>query len=77
MFSPDVCSPGEFSTTTLVPCNKCEIGTYQDQYKSSTCQACAEDLSTATEGAASSTECRGKVTPQEGARYHTTTGRYI
>ena len=60
MFLPaDMCEPGKFSNTTLVPCDTCPKGTYQPGRGASSCVDCPQGKTTLTPGATDSSDCRG------------------
>ncbi|XP_072179392.1 LOW QUALITY PROTEIN: uncharacterized protein [Diadema setosum] len=53
----DVCEAGYFSTSGLVPCTECEIGTYQPMAMNDSCLPCPNGTSTETFAAISSDQC--------------------
>lgn len=58
-YSADRCSPGEFSSTGVVPCSSCSFGTYQSDYESTTCLSCDQNTFTSSTGSTNKLACKG------------------
>ncbi|CAC5361884.1 unnamed protein product [Mytilus coruscus] len=54
----DICQPGTYSNTRVVPCSICGIGEYQSLEGSSTCLKCTKGKFTTTLGATDVTDCK-------------------
>ncbi|CAG2241797.1 unnamed protein product [Mytilus edulis] len=54
----DICQPGTYSNTRVVPCSICAIGEYQSLKGSSTCLKCTKGKFTSTLGATDVTDCK-------------------
>lgn len=52
-----VCGPGTFSRDGLVPCAKCQFGTYQPDTSQTACLACSASQTTKNVGATQLNEC--------------------
>ncbi|XP_071497251.1 uncharacterized protein [Diadema antillarum] len=53
----DICEAGHFSTSGLVPCRACEMGTYQPTPMSASCLPCPNGTSTMDTAASSQDQC--------------------
>lgn len=58
-FVLDICQPGTYSNTRVVPCSVCGIGEYQPLKGSSTCLKCTKGKFTTTLGATDVSDCKG------------------
>ncbi|XP_078611237.1 uncharacterized protein LOC144881802 isoform X2 [Branchiostoma floridae x Branchiostoma japonicum] len=54
----DLCPPGSYSNTRVVPCTKCDIGYYQEQEGHTSCNRCNASFSTMTIGSTSGSDCK-------------------
>ncbi|XP_071132591.1 sushi, von Willebrand factor type A, EGF and pentraxin domain-containing protein 1-like isoform X2 [Mytilus edulis] len=54
----DICQPGTYSNTRVVPCSVCGIGEYQPLKGSSTCLKCTKGKFTTTLGATDVSDCK-------------------
>ncbi|XP_054755195.2 sushi, von Willebrand factor type A, EGF and pentraxin domain-containing protein 1-like isoform X1 [Lytechinus pictus] len=55
------CAPGTFENMGV--CERCPVGTFQDQYGNTTCRNCPADTSTANPGAKSAFKCKSRCRP--------------
>ncbi|XP_071950679.1 sushi, von Willebrand factor type A, EGF and pentraxin domain-containing protein 1-like [Antedon mediterranea] len=53
----DTCSPGSFSVTGILPCERCPVGTYQPERKQRRCIKCGGSLTTYYEGSSKENQC--------------------
>ncbi|XP_041364224.1 uncharacterized protein LOC121379643 [Gigantopelta aegis] len=59
----ELCKPGEFSNTTMVPCNKCPVASYQPNNGSTECIDCPSGRETEDSGSTSEDECKAFCIP--------------
>ncbi|KAL5011628.1 hypothetical protein ScPMuIL_010179 [Solemya velum] len=52
------CVAGSYSRTGFVPCELCEVGTYQASAGSTSCTTCGEGTWTSTTGSTADTDCK-------------------
>ncbi|XP_014679879.1 PREDICTED: signal peptide, CUB and EGF-like domain-containing protein 3 [Priapulus caudatus] len=55
----EMCGPGLYSNTSLVPCDKCPAGTYADGEQNTECEPCPAGTTTESAGSASAADCKG------------------
>ncbi|XP_078695719.1 CUB and sushi domain-containing protein 3-like, partial [Branchiostoma floridae x Branchiostoma belcheri] len=54
----DLCPPGSYSITRVVPCTKCDVGYYQEQEGLTSCNQCNSSFSTLSIGSTSESDCK-------------------
>jgi len=53
----DMCPPGSYSHTGLVPCTQCAVGSYQTQRNKKTCTPCPQGFMTENTGSVFPEDC--------------------
>ncbi|XP_019629555.1 PREDICTED: LOW QUALITY PROTEIN: sushi, von Willebrand factor type A, EGF and pentraxin domain-containing protein 1-like [Branchiostoma belcheri] len=53
-----LCSPGNYSSTGLEDCTPCEVGSYQPNERSTSCEQCSNGTSTEAVGSTSEDDCK-------------------
>ena len=55
----DLCPPGMYSLTGLMPCEPCPIGSHQSEAGTKSCIKCRDGLTTAGVGSYEENHCQG------------------